>query len=270
MSLEDLIPEDMEGREALLSKFGGEEGVAKLAKSYLEMESFRGRSVPLPKEGADDKEWREAMARFGAPAEMGEYKLPEGMDDDAFGHLREPAFNAALTQRQFDALASEAKDRKVISEVESQEAVSDAKTLLREELGSKYDQSLAQARRAARQNGVEGDIEADPVMFKLLAKMGSGMTESAPDGGDAPQMGDSAKKIAGKLRELMASDAYSNSFHGEHEAAMMAADTLREELSDAGYTSVFHPDLISPYSPFSGVSDEIRPWQNPNSNPLGD
>lgn len=263
--LSEFLPHDMDGRDALLSKFGGEDGVARMAKSYQELEGYRGRSVALPSDGADDDQWRSIMSKFGAPSSPGEYRLPEGMDEEMATPFRGQAHDAMLTQKQFEKLAKNAQDRTALAVDGMADERKASIESIKEQFGAKYDAALAHARRAAQANGISDGWESNPEMFSLLAKTGSQMSgDTAPDG-DARSPTTSATKIASRLRELMSSEAYSDSFHGEHEAAMMAYDALRGELREAGYDSVFHDDLLSVHSPLRGFSEQARPWQNPNT-----
>jgi len=264
--LSEFLPEDLDGRDALLSKFGGEDGLARMAKSYLELERYRGRSISIPTGEDDDAAWRETMSKLGAPAEAGGYTLPEGMDDSRFGHLRESAVAGALTQRQFHSLAERAKERDESDRSSIDNQLIEAADRIKEHYGAKYETALAHARRAAKANGVEEGWEYKPEMFTILEKMGANMSGGqAPDGGDTPAPTGSARQVASRLREVMASPAYSESFHAEHEGAMLMADQLRAELREHGYSSVFHDDLLSEYSPLRGFQNQARPWQNPNT-----
>lgn len=256
--LNEILPPDLEGRDSIIEKFGGEDGVAKLARSYMEIEQFRGRSVAVP-DGDDAEQWGKVMQRLGAPADPSGYKLPEGGDPSLWSGLTEDAASAQLTQRQFDQLAHRALERNLEAEEQADQ--------LRAKYGERYDNALALAKRAAQAEGIEGNWEGNPEMFRLLEKIGAGMTSNNPDS-DSPAPKANAKVIAQKLREVMGSPAYSDSFHPEHENAMALEDQLRNQLREAGYTSVHHRDLLSPYSQLHGFTGASAPWDNsedPNS-----
>lgn len=256
--LNEILPPDLEGRDSIIEKFGGEDGISKLAKSYMEIEQFRGRSVAVPEED-DAEQWGKVMQRLGAPADPSGYKLPEGGDPNLWSGLVEDAASAQLTQRQFDSLAQRTLERNV-----EESGLADQ---VREKYGDRYDNALALAKRAAQAEGIEGNWEGNPEMFRLLEKIGAGMTSVNPES-DSPAPKANAKVIAQKLREVMGSPAYNDSFHAEHENALALEDQLRTQLREAGYESVHHRDLLSPYSQLHGFTGASVPWDNsddPNS-----
>ena len=260
MSLEEILPEGLEGKDALLAKFGGQDGIEKLARGYMELEKFRGRSVSLP-EGDDSESWSKVMEKLGAPGSSEGYILPDGADEDLYGHLRETAASAQLTQRQFETLARQSVERQQAQELEANQSAINAVESIQNLYGTGYDAALARANRAAQSSGVAEGWQSNPEMFGLLEKIGAQMSGStAPDGTGQPSSTGNAKKVAARLREVMLSEAYTDSFHESHEQCMLLADQLREELNDMGYDSVLHPDLLSDHSPFKDSQEVPRPW----------
>lgn len=259
-NLDEFLPDDMDGRESLLAKFSGENGVSQLAQSYMEMEKRAGRSVSIP-ESADDEAWDRLMARLGTPATPNEYLYPEGVDADSYPDLTGLAGAASMTQRQFKAFAE-----KFVADAESDRARQAAEAAaeedsIREQYGAGYDSALARAARAARQYGAVEGWETDPKLFSILEKVGARMTGSAPQGNESGVPAANPKKVAQQLRELMVSPAYNDSYHPEHETAMELGDALRMQLRELGFDSVMDDRLLGEYSPLRGGNGP-RPWDN--------
>lgn len=261
MSLDQHLPEDFEGREALLSKFKGEDAIAEMAKSYVNLEGYRGRSVAVPDPG-DDEAWGKVMERLGRPHSFEDYASPKDIGEGNIDELKRAAFGMDLTQRQFEAFAKTAQQAQGEMDKGREGIVDDIKA----RYGEKYGEALAAARRAAKEKGVEGDFEADPEMFALLSEIGANMSENAPDGGDSIQPAAPPRKIAQRLRSVMSSAAYNDSFHEDHEEAQEVVGMLRQELREAGYDTAFHPDLLSDYSVHQSFDSEaVRPWGKDDS-----
>jgi len=260
--LEDGLPEDMEGRDALIAKFNGEDSVEKLARGYMELEKLRGRSVALPSEASSDDEWDRVMQRLGRPSDERGYTFPDGVDSGKYESFAKVAMAARMTQRQFDRFIEEMQSADQVRAVEEAESISDSREQIAAQYGRGLDSAMARASRAAKANGVSDGWEDNPEMFRLLERMGSQMTSGqAPSGTEGVPPAGNPKKVAAQLRDVMTSAAYNDSFHAEHESAMMLADQLREQLHELGYNSVLDPELLGEYSPLRGAVGP-RPWDS--------
>lgn len=99
------LPDEMK-TDAGLRKF---KSVDALAKSYKEMESYRGNSIRIPGEDATDEERSAFFNKLGRPESAEHYKLEFGegveVNEERSKSFRETAHTAGLTQAQVDTLA---------------------------------------------------------------------------------------------------------------------------------------------------------------------
>lgn len=251
MSLEDLIPEGFEGREAFLDKF---KDVESLAKSYHELQKSMGSSVRVPTPEASNEERSAFFQRLGAPESVDGYEVEEGTEEWAT-KAREAAHKAHLTKDQWKTLTAAQK-----ATLESQRAVSEERleTSLaesRSRLGPEYDQVVEKAKAALealaskneRLSDPLGQIDLrDPDALELFSMVGDMMADgSAPtDGGTAEtnEHGDDVE-LAMRIRELMKMPSFQNRREPEHEKVQYEYRQKLQELVNRGYQSVFDPRL---------------------------
>jgi hypothetical protein len=159
------LPEDMRGN-ASLGKF---KSVGDLAKSYLEVEAFRGSSIRIPSADAGDdvkKEFHEKLrtsvpglipssdqdavrAAAGIPKEAKEYAfdaaaLPEGVQFSAEEQerFRADALRFGVSKERFKELVKDAAERRA-GDVK---AVREAQAALKAEWGLAYEDRLAEVK----------------------------------------------------------------------------------------------------------------------------
>jgi hypothetical protein len=224
--LSDMLPESFEGRDELLKKFSTPEG---LAKGYVEAEKFRGQSIRIPSGTPSEEDFKRVMEKLGAPSDSSQYSLPEGYEED-LSYMRQAGHDARLTPTQYDILMQKAKA------LVDERRAGDSKI----EFGVSND-DRTNAQRAFQSLSPEAQERVnpnDPATVELLAKLGSSMQNprgpqvSAPGESLNPQF--EPKRQAEKVRAILASPAYKDSFHPEHERAAIEYRKEMTMLMDQG------------------------------------
>lgn len=251
MSLEDLIPEEFEGREGFLEKF---KDVESLARSYKELQKSMGSSVRVPTPEASQEEHSAFYRRLGAPESIDEYEIDEGTEEWAKA-AREAAHKAHLTKDQWKTLVKEQKtqleNQQISWEAQLESGLEKSKSLL----GPDYDQVVEKAKTALetlvskneKLTEPLGKVDLrDPDALELFSMVGDMMADgSAPaDGGTAEtnEHGDDIQ-LAMNIRELMKHKAFQNRREAEHEKVQHEYRQKLQELINRGYQSVFDPRL---------------------------
>ena len=123
MQNEDRTPMFNDEQITNLRKFAGEKGQAKLAKAFLDTESFKGRALIPPKEGATPDEiakFETKLAKVrGVPDSPEGYvierpaQMPEGMiyDEDMENWFRQMAHSNKWTQQAVSKAVAEYNKR---------------------------------------------------------------------------------------------------------------------------------------------------------------
>lgn len=162
-----------------------------VAVAYRNMVKLHGRApdvLAIPEEGDADG-WNAVYQRFGrpdAPDNYG-YTPPEGMEPNAeyLGEIRKAAFEAGITQKQFEVLAK-ANDGFVAKALSAKQAEATAQNLrsieqMKQDFGGEklWNEALASGERAMKALGLDNDtLDAldgaigNHRVMKLLATIG--------------------------------------------------------------------------------------------------
>ena len=202
--LEEHLPIDMEGRDAILGKFNS---VDDLAKSYVGLEKKMGQGKRVPQAEAPQEEWREFYQELGAPSSADAYQTPEEMPEgfsDMMQRARNVAHEKGLTQDQFSNMIQpflEAeKERQVSADNAVKESQDRWKRQLQEQYGTEYESKSALAQRAYEavvNNNPDLQEVFDatgmghhPAVMDFMVRMGSGMSdEVVPSGSGGDVLG---------------------------------------------------------------------------------
>jgi hypothetical protein len=213
-----------------------------LAKSYVEAEGLIGRKgLIIPTE----KDAPEVHARFraalGVPEKPEGYtlKAPEGIPPEAWGEdgvkaLATWAHELGLTPAQAQGVA----DRYAKVQAEGLQRAAEGiepdgrkmEDVLRQEWGVGYDGKLEVARRAAKQFGGDGVLDAleaktgGAAMLRMFAAIGEAMAEDRPAGMGT---GRGAGDPKAELKDIMKSGSpYWQPLHPEHRNMVQRAKEL--------------------------------------------
>jgi len=251
MSLEDLLPEEFEGREGFLEKF---KDVESLANSYKELQKNMGSSVRVPTPESSQEEHSAFYQRLGAPETIDGYDIEEGTEEWATT-AREAAHKAHLTKDQWKTLTKAQKthleNQRTSWEAELESGLEKSKSLL----GPDYEQTVEKAKTALEMLATKnerlgeslGQVDLrDSNALELFSMVGDMMADgSAPaDGGAAEtdEFGDDMD-LAMRIRELMKMKAFSNRREPEHEKIQHEYRNKLQELVSRGYQGVSDPRL---------------------------
>lgn len=172
--------------------------------------------VRLPGEG-DTTSWGQVWDKLGRPAKAEDYKIsmPEGVQDDAtVSFLRNTFHEIGMTSKQAEAFSAKMQER-VVSNMQAaqqqrQEIAAAQGVELKNEWGSKFDQNVDLARRAAREFKMDGGMidklqsamGYDGVM-KFMHTLGSKLGESKyVDGGQPQGFGASREGALNEINRL--------------------------------------------------------------------
>ena len=275
--LSDALPDEFEGRSALLTSKGFET-VADLAKGYVEAEKYQNsiQETHLKVElGEGQKPTPERLAKLrkavGAPDTSDAYSLPDGVPDglrDVLAKLQPTAYEAMLSTEGFQKLSGS-----LVSNLEALSAAQDASRTearqrateaLKGEWGEGYAEKAALAERMTNRlaeqhpDFIQGMKDAgmadDPHFTRFLGNLADvAGDDRAPDQLSPPSTETSeeislseAKKKALRGSEICASPEWT-SRAAEHE---FTKEKLRvefagiiTELDAAGFTGLDDPKL---------------------------
>jgi hypothetical protein len=213
-------------REALPAELRGERALEKfadvpaLAKSFLELDRFRGRAVVPPGKDATPEDRARFYERMGRPKEAKDYRLEmEGVEvqDPAVLEQYLATFHEmGLTDAQVSALSRfEAGRVRAAGEARAR-AVAEQWTSLEAEWGGERDAQLGHARRAASALGLEreeldriADASGNPLgLMRALVKLGRGFAEDQAPGRVARDGGEGADAIQKRIDALQSGRLY--------------------------------------------------------------
>lgn len=147
MQNEDRTPMFSDEQINNLGKFSGEKGQAKLAKAFIDTESFKGRALIPPKDGSTDEEkakFEQKLAKVrGVPDNPEGYQIerpaqmPEGMiyDEDMENWFKQQAHANNWTQESVSKVVAEYNKRQFDNNSTYTETVKKAEGEFRTELG---------------------------------------------------------------------------------------------------------------------------------------
>lgn len=172
-----------------------------LANGYRNLEKLLGgEKLPLPKGDDDADGWTRVYEALGRPKTAAEYKLdpPENGDTSFLNEASNWMHEAGLSQRQATLMAAkwnEYTNAMLRANAEQVDAESQRQLdALKSEWGGAWDENFELAKRAARQfglnqsalEGLEAGIGTGE-MYKLLSRIGRGLTEHTFESGKTTQ-----------------------------------------------------------------------------------
>lgn len=187
-----------------------------LAKSYRELEKFKGNGLQVPKDDAPAEQWGEFFTKLGRPEKADAYKiegLPEGFDNDFVTAARGWAHEAGLMPRQLQAIvgkyATYAAERSARAEAEAEEKVEKDFETWKQELGTKADAAIASVQRGAKFAGVTQEemtqflrVFGPKRAGEILGKIGGGLEEHRMIDGKQVQSYGSPEAAAARMQEM--------------------------------------------------------------------
>jgi hypothetical protein len=209
--------------EKTLEKF---KGPAELARSYVEIEKYRGRSVAIPGPDATPAEKDAFLARLGRPETPDKYTLPiaetPDLDQNLVNDIKSMAHKLGLTQEQLAGLTSWYGSTPLGNPALASEAMqTKAVEVLRNEWGGAFDYNLKVANAgvgyAERMSGAAGlrdlldgsGMGNHPTVVKLFQWIGKANAESGGIPRDAQTRNVLAPEEAqAKINELMRTPEY--------------------------------------------------------------
>jgi len=220
-----------------ISKF---KSPVELGKSYLELESFRGKSVVLPGKDAKPEEITEFYKKLGVPEKPEDYKLTElqglhesiKISDEGKKAFFDLAKKANLTPSQVDTINQwylTSMNAATLAQVEANKVALDkAQNELRKEWGTEYEKHLSLASRyVTRFGGPEavaalGDLGSKPAVLKLFANAAKAMTEDSVEGLGFSSLDATAGSAAQKIKEALGDpkSPYMDANHPKHAEAV--------------------------------------------------
>jgi hypothetical protein len=189
--IEQYVPEDLRG-EKTLEKFKGEDGIGNLAKSYIEMEKWKGGAIRIPAENASLEEVNDFRKKLGIPEAPEKYELKYKehdalkVDETADKTYKELAHKAGLTPKQAQALADFDSDRTIQAYESYKKSVDDMVNQVKTDWGNEYQVKLDKANNVIRTFLDEKDkavLDAFqdnpvyPVLARMFSKIGDSMAE---------------------------------------------------------------------------------------------
>lgn len=175
-----------------IQKFGGD--VNKLAKSYLSLESMMGQGrVIIPKDENDANAWGMYDKAMGIPEKSDGYQLkaPDGVNLTEFNEImRQNHITPRVAQKLLDAHLAEFGKLEEMRAQQAEQDKQNAEASLKKEWGLKYNENIATAAKFLEKMSdtredykyFESKIGNDPKFIKLLARMGSSISEGSLGG----------------------------------------------------------------------------------------
>lgn len=202
------------------------------------------RPAGIPAETAPETEWQAFNKAWGVPEKADDYKLsevPEGMpkNENYTKGIKSVFHKAGVSQRQAAILEKGHNElvQNLLKEagVETEKNDADFEKLSEEAFGTEKETVLKNAKilvsKFAHPKFADQLANADNKTLVLLASVVEGLRKEYisedrfPTGGSAP-VGMTLEQKQAKGRELMATPAYSDPFHADHEKTVQEVNRL--------------------------------------------
>ncbi len=216
-------------------------------KSLVELESYQGQSVRMPKDDAKPEEWTAFYQKLGRPPSVAEYNferlaMPQGVsvDPEMESALLNTAFEAGLNNRQAKALWDSVARSEIRFQEQSVAEVRKARAELNKEWGVEFDKRFALSKKAAEFLGEDfttllnttklpdGTLLGNhPKMARAL--YGLGLASQEAGWVVAEVDGISTKEAAAaEVQKLMKNPAYTDKTKPEHEETVAKVNRLQQ------------------------------------------
>lgn len=239
----DSLPEDLRG-DTSLAQF---KDIEALAKSYIHTKQQVGKKgVIPPTDKSSDEEWGSFFDTLGRPPiDKYEIKTPEGkqLNKEYVEKYKEMAHKAGLLPKQAQAIMDHHiafEEEMLANHKKNMEAQkTEGLNALKQTWGQGYDKQIALAKMAVKEAGIEGLAEHlqktglgdDPVVIKLMAKMGAMFGEDKLRGEAAGRFGGKTPaELQLEIDRIMAQPGYMDASHRDHKHLTKQFETLAQQL----------------------------------------
>ncbi len=235
-SWRDTLPDDLKN-DPSLATFAD---VSQLAKSYTHAQRMVGADkIPIPGKLATEEDWKAVYKKLGVPDSADKYdiKVPEKtpVDENFIKSFKEQALKTGMlphqAQKFVEWIAEGASARSAEMNAARKTQTESGIAALKTEWGQGYDKKVQAAQVAVSEFG--GDeltaylektgLGNDPMMIKLLAKVGESLKEDKIAGnGSTRLMGKTPDEIQGEINTIMGNpaDPYNVAQHPNHALAV--------------------------------------------------
>jgi len=257
-SLDESLPADLEGRDALVGKFSS---VEDLAMSYHSLSKKMGEGSRVPSDSSTPEEWSSFYRGLGAPESHDGYPVPEGTNEELSGTLstaRKNAFLKGVSVDQWQEVIAPIleleKDRKSNLDTEQAKSVKAWQEAAREKYGNQFETKSALAERAYAKV-IKDNPELDrvfnitgmghhPEVMDFMVKMGMNMADGAvPNSVGGSDFGTDHSSLAARARKLAKLGAIYNSRHPDYDEHYSEFMTIQKQLSEDGFNGMSDPRL---------------------------
>lgn len=231
-----VLPEDLRGAV----EFDGVEGVEQMARQFV----ANKRAMTGDFEPATEEQAVEYFKRAGAPDTLDGYdRLPDVPEDNQ--EMRElenvlinGAYAAHLTKKQYmqmrDSLFDQWRAEAEKSAIADQGKTIAAQKQMREEFGAAYESKISDFAYLTEVTGLKewaaaNGADKDPVFIKALLKIGENYIE--PTGAPIGNRHTSVSDLNAQINTLMASPAYMDKNHPQHNDVVNQAFMLRKKIN---------------------------------------
>lgn len=227
----------------------GFKSVEDLAKSYIHAQTMIGADkIPVPGKQATDSDWENVYKKLGRPetADKYEVKKAESHDDAIFNSFRDMAFKAGLNNKQLENLYNgyqeiEKAQLKAFQDHQKKILDDNIGALKKEWPDSEYNKNLDIAKTAVNtllsKEEIkwldDSEIGNDPMMIKLMHRLGTFMKEDRIKGEGGVSLNEGADSAQQKLNAILGDykHPYFDSAHPNHSAAVQEVQGYYQALS---------------------------------------
>lgn len=248
-SWRDTLPEGIRGDQTL-SKYSN---VETLAQAHINLQKMVGSDkIAIPGKNSSEADWQNVFKKLGLPESVDKYemKAPEAIKDEKFlSAFKEQALKAGVLPSQAEKLLNWSVENSVASQkaMADQREQAQAKAIdgLKAEWGEGWDRKVGAAKAGVEWAGGEDlrqylaktGLGNDPVVIKMMAKVGEALTEGKVRGEGAGMSGgltpdEAQKKINSVLSD--ASSPYHNRNHADHGRAIEEMNRLFTQVYGVG------------------------------------
>lgn len=224
--------------------------VPSLVKSYISAQKMVGKDkAVIPDGNSSDEDWTNFYRKAGLPDTMEGYELtsPEGMySDEQSAAIKKLAFENNIMPSQMAKILEMQNDYRVEANTHSAEddqALIDAGLQeLKDEWGEEgYTANISKAQTVIDEFGgddmmkyiEESGLGDDPMLIRLLAKIGENLTEDTFQEDAVAHLGISKEDAEAEVAKIFGDDTspYWNGSHANHERVVKRMAKLNEILS---------------------------------------
>lgn len=238
----DSLPEDLRAEPSIkLHK-----DVGSMARSYLNAQKMVGADkIPVPGQNASDQDWQQVFRKLGVPESVDKYELkaPEGSNPEIISEFKKVAHAAGVLPKQAEQMVGFYQQinqkQQEANQTQTRAKMEEGVNSLRKEWGQAFDKELDVAKSALKQFGGDETLDYlrknglnnDPVIIKLLNKVGKSLSEDKFQGGGSGGGASTPKEAQAKITAMQSDPkgAYLNGDHPNHKAAVAEMQELYKQ-----------------------------------------